>query len=137
MKRRPRQRLVAEINITPLTDVILVLLIIFMVTTPLVFQSSIQIDLPKSKSTEEPPAREITVAIDANGQAFLGNKQYSLRFDLDLLKFELSSRIKNKKNTTILIRGDKNVQYDFVIKVMDMASQLGIKKIVLLTELTQ
>ena len=137
MKRRPRQRLVAEINITPLTDVILVLLIIFMVTTPLVFQSSIQIDLPKSKSTEEPPAREITVAIDANGQAFLGNKQYSLRFDLDLLKFELSSMIKNKKNTTILIRGDKNVQYDFVIKVMDMASQLGIKKIVLLTELTR
>ena len=136
MKRRPRQRLVAEINITPLTDVILVLLIIFMVTTPLVFQSSVQIDLPQSKSNEEPP-REITITIDANGRAFLGNKQYNLRFDLDLFKFELSSMMKNKKDTTILIRGDKNVQYDFVIKVMDMASQLGIKKIVLLTELTR
>ena len=83
---------------------------------------------------EEPP-REITVTIDANGQAFLNNKQYSLRFDLELFKFELSSLVKNKKDTAILIRGDKNVQYDFVIKVMDIASQLGIKSIVLLTEL--
>ena len=134
MKRRPRQKLVAEINITPLTDVILVLLIIFMVTTPLVFESSIKIDLPQSKSMEEPP-REITVTIDANGQAFLNNKQYSLRFDLELFTFELSSLVKNKKDTAILIRGDKNVQYDFVLKLMDIASQLGIKSIVLLTEL--
>lgn len=135
MKRRLRsQRLVAEINITPLTDVILVLLIIFMVATPLVFQSSIKISLPKSKTIEEPPL-ELTISIDASGKAFLENKQYSLNLDLELLKFELTSRLKGKKNATLLIRGDKEVQYDFVIKVMDLATGLGVKNIVLLTEL--
>jgi len=135
MKRRPRsQRLVAEINITPFTDVILVLLIIFMVTTPLIFQFGMKIQLPQAESREEPP-RDVTVVIDASGQALLNKKQYSLRFDLKLLKFNLSSMIKENRDATIIIQGDKNVQYDFVMKVIDLASQVGFKHIVLATEL--
>jgi biopolymer transport protein TolR len=137
MKRRERsQRLVAEINITPLTDVILVLLLIFMVATPFIFQSSVKISLPQAKSMDQPPL-EVTVSINANGDAFLDNKQYSLRFDLDILKFKLSSMLKSKKGSTLLVRGDKNVQYDFVMRVVDMATQIGVDHVVLLTELKQ
>jgi biopolymer transport protein ExbD len=137
MKRRERsQRLVAEINITPLTDVILVLLLIFMVATPFIFQSSVKIALPQAKSMEQPPL-EITVSINANGDAFLENKQYSLRFDLDILKFKLTSMLKNKKGSTLLIRGDKNAPYDFIMKVVDLATQIGVDHVVLLTELKQ
>jgi biopolymer transport protein ExbD len=137
MKRRARsQRVVAEINITPLTDVILVLLLIFMVATPFIYQSSVKIALPQAKSIEQPPL-EVTVSINANGDAFLDNKQYSLRLDLDLLKFKLTSMIKNKKGATLLIRGDKSVQYDFIMRVVDLATQLGVEHVVLLTELKQ
>jgi len=137
MKRRSRsQRLVAEINITPLTDVILVLLLIFMVATPFIFQSSVKIALPQSKSMEQPPL-EVTVSINANGDAFLDNKQYSLRLDSEILKFKLTSMLKNKKDSTLLVRGDKNVQYDYVMRVVDMATQIGVEHVVLLTELKQ
>jgi biopolymer transport protein TolR len=137
MKRRARsQRVVAEINITPLTDVILVLLLIFMVATPFIYQSSVKIALPKAKSIEQPPL-EVTVSINANGDAYLDNKQYSLRLDLDLLKFKLTSLIKNKKGSTLLIRGDKSVQYDFIMRVVDLATQIGVEHVVLLTELKQ
>lgn len=136
MKRRSRSsRLIAEINIAPLTDVILVLLLIVMVATPFIFQSSIKITLPQSKSMQQPPM-EVTVTINAIGDALLESKQYSLRFDLDLLKFKLSSLLKGKKDTTLLIRGDKNVQYDYVMRVVDMASQIGVDHVVLLTEYT-
>jgi len=135
MKRRPRsQRLVAEINITPFTDVILVLLIVFMVATPLIFQFGMKVQLPQTQIREE-PLRDITIAIDANGQALFNQKKYSLRFDLELLKFNLSAMVKNSRNASIIIQGDKNVQYDFVMKVVDLASQVGIKHIVLATEL--
>lgn len=134
MKRRLRsQRLIAEINITPLTDVIMVLLLIVMVATPFIFQSSVKITLPQSKSMQQPPL-EVAVTINAIGDALLENKQYSLRFDLDLLKFKLTSLFKGKKETTLLIRGDKNVQYDYVMRVVDLAAQLGIDHVVLLTE---
>ena len=134
MKRRLRsQRLIAEINITPLTDVIMVLLLIVMVATPFVYQSSIKITLPQAKSMQQPPL-EITVTINAIGDALLENKQYSLRFDLDLLKFKLTSLFKGKKDTTLLIRGDKNVQYDYVMRIVDLAAQIGIEHVVLLTE---
>jgi biopolymer transport protein ExbD len=137
MKRRARsQRLVAEINITPLTDVILVLLLIFMVATPFIFQSSVKIALPQSKSMEQPPL-EVAISINANGDAFLDNKQYSLRADQDILRFKLSSMLKNKKGSTLMIRGDKNAQYDYVMKVVDMATQIGVDHLVLLTELKQ
>ena len=134
MKRRQRsQRLVAEINITPLTDVILVLLLIVMVATPFIFQSSVKITLPQSKSMNQPPL-EVTVSVTATGDAFLENKQYNLRFDLDLLKFKLTSLFKDKNNATLLIRGDKTVQYDFIMRIVDMAAQIGVDHVVLLTE---
>ena len=134
MNRRPRsQRLVSEINITPFTDVILVLLIIFIAATPLIFRSSIQVDLPKSATMQEPP-RDINITITASGQAFLDGKQYNLRFDSDLLKFSLAKLVKNASNATLIINGDRKVEYEFVMDVVEIASQLGVKRISLATE---
>jgi biopolymer transport protein ExbD len=135
MKRRPRsQKLVAEINITPFTDVILVLLIIFMVSTPLIFRSSIKVQLPQAAAQQEPP-RNISVTINANGEVFLDNTQYNIRYDLDVLKFRIAALAKNSSNPSITIDADKQVRYEYVVKVMDIASQLGIKRIALATEL--
>jgi len=134
MNHRPRsQRLVSEINITPFTDVILVLLIIFIVATPLIFRSSIQVDLPKSSVMEEPP-QDINITVNTSGFAFLNERQYNLRFDLDLLKFNLDKLVKNAANTTLIINGDRKAEYEFVMKVVEIASQLGLKHIALTTE---
>ncbi|MBL8013922.1 MAG: biopolymer transporter ExbD [Candidatus Omnitrophica bacterium] len=136
MKRKSRsQRLIAEINITPLTDVIMVLLLIVMVATPFIFQSSIKITLPQSKSMQQPPL-EVTVTINALGDALLENKPYSMRSsaDLDLMKFKLQAMFKGKTDTTLLIRGDRTVQYDYVMRVVDLAAQIGVEHVVLLTE---
>ncbi|MCX5712016.1 MAG: biopolymer transporter ExbD [Candidatus Omnitrophica bacterium] len=135
MKRRPRsQKLVAEINITPFTDVILVLLIIFMVSTPLIFRSSIKVQLPQAAAQQEPP-RNINVTVNANGDVFLDNTQYNIRYDLDVLKFKIATLAKNSSNPSITIDADKQVRYEYVVKVMDIASQMGIKRIALATEL--
>ncbi|HNX81604.1 MAG TPA: biopolymer transporter ExbD [Candidatus Omnitrophota bacterium] len=135
MRRRPRsQRLVAEINITPFTDVILVLLIIFMVSTPLIFRSSLKVSLPQSSTMQEPP-RTIAVTINSAGEAFLDNTKYNLRYDLDILKFKLTSLVKNTPDSSITIDGDKTVRYEFIVKVVDIASGVGIRHIVLGTEL--
>jgi len=135
MNRRLRsQKLVSEINITPFTDVILVLLIIFMVTTPLIFRSSMRVQLPQAAQGEEPP-RNINIAIGANGEAALEDATYNLRYDLDVLKFKLASLAKKSADSSITINGDRDVKYDFVVKVMDVAKLAGIKHIVLSTEL--
>ena len=134
MSRRSRsQKLVAEINITPFTDVILVLLIIFIVATPLIFRSSVQVDLPKSAAMKEPPT-DINITINSGGLAFLNQQQYNLRFDLELLKFNLGRIAKTGSIATLVINGDRRVEYEFIMKVVEIASQLGIKSIALTTE---
>ena len=129
-----KQDLLAEINITPFTDVILVLLIIFMVTTPLIFQSGIKVHLPQSETSDEIP-KMITVAINEQGEAVVEDRSYNLRYDLGVLKWKLASLVKDKPNMSVVINGDRNVKYDFVVKVVDLVSQLGAKPVLLGTEL--
>ena len=126
--------MVSEINITPFTDVILVLLIIFMVTTPLIFRSSISVHLPQAAQSEEPP-RNINITIGANGDVSLEDAQYNVLYDLDVLKFKLASLNRKSADSSITINGDRDTKYDFVVKIMDIAKQAGITHIVLSTEL--
>lgn len=133
--RLRRQKMVSEINITPFTDVILVLLIIFMMATPFIFRSSIVMQLPQAITSQEPASRDINITISANGEVFLENAKYSVLFDANLFKFKLSALLKTTKDPYIVVNADKDVRYDFVIKVIDLASQAGFKHIVLGTEL--
>lgn len=112
----------AEINITPFTDVVLVLLIIFMIATPFIYQSSMNVQLPQASKTEE-TTRDIIVTINSRGEVFLDNA----KMDLSALKTRLSSAVRSKPNTSVIINGDKNVKYDSVIQVMDVLTQAGVK----------
>ena len=137
MKRRERSsHLIADINIAPFTDVILVLLIIFMVTTPFIYRSSIKIALPQvSHSEGQMEAKDINVTITANGDIYLENQRYNLRLDLNLFKFKLQSLAKKYRDPAMIISGDRSVKYDYVVQVVDMASRSGIKHLILATEL--
>jgi biopolymer transport protein TolR len=112
----------AEINITPFTDVVLVLLIIFMIATPFIYQSSVKVQLPKASKSEE-SSRDILIHINAQGEVFLEET----KLDLETLKYKLTAMVRNKPDTTVIINGDKNVRYDAVIQVMDVLTQSGVK----------
>ncbi len=136
MRRRQRNsKLIAEINIAPFTDVILVLLIVFMVTTPLIYRSSIKIALPQVSNNQQPlESKDINVSVTANGEVYLDNERYNLKLDLDIFKFKLKHLMKSYNDPAIIINGDRNVKYDYVVQVIDAASKAGIKHLVLATE---
>jgi biopolymer transport protein ExbD len=112
----------AEINITPFTDVVLVLLIIFMIATPFIYQSSINVQLPQSSKSEE-TSRDIIITINAQGEIFLEDA----KLDLDKLKYKLTAKVRSKPNASVIINGDKNVRYDSVMQVMDVLTRSGVK----------
>jgi len=123
MKKRMRKsKLLAEINITPFTDVVLVLLIIFMIATPFIYQSSLKVQLPQASKSEE-TSRDIIININAYGDVFLEDA----KVDLDTLKYKLSGILMSKPDTSVIINGDKNVRYDSVIQVMDVLTRSGVK----------
>jgi biopolymer transport protein ExbD len=123
MKREMRRsKLIAEINITPFTDVVLVLLIIFMIATPFIYQSSMKVQLPQASKSEE-TSRDIIININAQGEVFLEDK----RLDLDTLKYRLTAMVRSKPDTSVIINGDKNARYDSVIQVMDVLTRSGVK----------
>ena len=124
MKRRPRNsKLIAEINIAPFTDVILVLLIVFIVTTPLIYRSSIKIALPRVSNNQQPlETKDINVSITSTGDIYLNNEKFNLKLDLDVFKFKLKHMMKSYNDPAIIINGDRNVKYDYVVQVIDAAT---------------
>lgn len=121
-----------EINITPLTDVILVLLIVFMVATPLLFQSDVKIVLPRmSRTTEttEMPAR-MKVSVDSTGTAILEGKHFDIRQDERSLESAFSAMAAAKKSDVLLvINADKDCKYDDIMRTIDAAKSSGIRRI--------
>ena len=114
---------------------ILVLLIVFMVTTPLIYRSSIKIALPQVSNNQQPvETKDINVSITSMGDIYLDNEKYNLKLDLDVFKFKLKHLMKSYHDPSIIIDGDRNVKYDYVVQVIDAASKVGIKHLVLATE---
>jgi biopolymer transport protein ExbD len=123
MKKRARKsKLMVEINITPFTDVVLVLLIIFMIATPFIYQSSMKVQLPQASKSEE-TSRDVIININAQGQVFLEDT----KVDLESLKYKLTAMVRSKPDTSVIINGDKNVKYDSVVQVMDVLTRSGVK----------
>jgi biopolymer transport protein TolR len=123
MRRRTKTpQLMAEINITPFTDVVLVLLIIFMIATPFIYQSSMKVQLPQATKSAE-TSRDVTIIINAEGEVFLDDA----RIELEALKDKLKTMVQNNPDLSVIINGDKNVRYDAVIQVMDVLTQAGVK----------
>jgi biopolymer transport protein TolR len=128
--RRGRYRPLAEINVTPLVDVMLVLLIIFMVTAPLM-TSGVPVDLPKT--TAQPinsDSEPLTVSIDAQGQIFLQDQ----KVELPELVSKLQAIAQNNADRRIFVRGDKDLAYGRIMEVMGTITQGGFTKVALLAE---
>jgi biopolymer transport protein TolR len=130
--RRGRYRPLAEINVTPLVDVMLVLLIIFMVTAPLM-TSGVSVDLPKTNAQPlNSDSEPLTVTIKADGTIFLQDQGV----DLGDLVAKLQAISKNNPERRIFVRGDKDLAYGRIMEVMGTITQGGFTKVALLAEQT-
>lgn len=120
----------ADMNVTPLVDVMLVLLIVFMIAMP-VFTSSIQIQLPQSSSKEVAKENNIIrVTIDAEGKYYILDQLY----DDEGLSQELINIHREQPESVIALRADQHTDYKFVANLLDKAKQIGISKIGFISE---
>jgi len=115
----------SEINVTPLVDVMLVLVVIFIITAPLL-ASSIRLDLPRAEGTQPGDApRFVTLVLDRNGQAFLNDQPVAPA----QLAEQLAARAKQNPETEIQLRADQAVPYGKVVEVMGLAHKAGLSRI--------
>jgi len=133
--RGSRRKPMAEINVVPYIDVSLVLLIIFMITTPLL-QTGVDVDLPKAEAKAVDPAQEppVIVSINAAGSFFVDvGDHVDTPIDAEALSEEVMGAIRQKPGRPVLIRGDKAVDYGKVITVMAALKQAGVPSVGLMT----
>ncbi len=129
--RQQRYQPMSEINVTPFVDVMLVLLIVFMVTAPLM-TVGVPVDLPKTKAAEITESDEpLVITINKNGIVFIQESKIKLE--------NLSARLKaiagNNSDIRIFIRGDKSLEYGIVMQIMGRVTSAGFKKVALLAKL--
>ena len=127
---RSRKEPMSEINVTPFVDVMLVLLIIFMVTAPLL-TVGVQVDLPESAADSLPDDQEpLTLSINSKGEIYIQEHQVTYQKMIP----KLLAIAKNRTDTRIYVRGDKNINYGRVLEVMGMLSGSGFTKVALISE---
>jgi len=124
---------VSDINVTPLVDVMLVLLIIFMVITPML-QKGVSVDLTKTNNPRLMPDADkedaTEIAITRDGTVYLG----SGRIELDKIKAEVTDRISSKLDKTVYLKSDSRAKYGDVVKVVDEVRAAGVDSLGLMTE---
>ena len=129
-KRNEGAKVNSNINVTPMVDVMLVLLIIFMVTAPLM-SSAVNVDLPKvATSPINQDSQPLTISVDAQGQVFLQDQ----KVDLPDLVAKLQLQVQDNKDRRIFVRGDKANSYGRIIEVMGTIVQGGFTKAALMSE---
>lgn len=129
--RRARHAPMSEINVTPMVDVMLVLLIIFMVAAPLL-QVGIPVELPETKGQQMPAPKSepLAVTVKQNGDAFIGETQVPL----DEIGTKLKAIAKNGYDEPIYVRGDKGASFGVVMKVMGRIKNGGFHKLSFVTD---
>jgi len=126
----------AEINVTPMVDVMLVLLIIFMVSAPLL-TVGVPLDLPQTKAKPlEVDKEPLTVSVNGNGQVYLQNTEIPVEELVAKLKAITDAR-GGGADERVFVRGDQKIAYGMVMKVMGRLSEAGFRKVALITELEQ
>jgi biopolymer transport protein TolR len=124
-----RRRFLAEINVIPLVDVVLVLLIIFMVTAPMLYRG-MDIKLPTSQSNTIKPEERLVLTIERNQQVYLDKDPLSL----EQLEFRLRQARQRNPEVSVYLRADRAVPYGTVVRVMDEVKQAGIEKLGMVTD---
>ena len=124
LRRKRARRSIGEINVTPLVDVVLVLLLVFMVTAPMMSQG-IDINLPTANQVDNQPEDRLTVSINAQGRAFLGRQPVAL----PLLEDQIRAIMAGRPTQVVYLRADENVRYGKVIEVVDLLKRCGVERI--------
>ena len=125
LERTPGSQPMSEINVTPLVDVMLVLVVIFIITAPLL-ASSIKLDLPKTDAAKPADTPKfVTVVVDKTGQVFLNDKPVAL----EALRTSLQQSAAQNPDTEVQLRADETVAYGKVVEVMGVAQKAGLNRI--------
>ncbi len=128
-RRRGRKRAINEINMTPFIDVMLVLLIVFMVSAPLL-SAGVPLDLPESRAGAlNVDSRPITLSIDAQGRVFLEDDEIR---DEDIVT-AIGDRVREGAQDRVYVRGDRRVDYGRVAEVMSIVTHGGYRRVALVT----
>ena len=128
--REDSDEVMSEINMTPLVDVMLVLLIIFIITMP-VIQHAVKVELPRaSSSRDQTPPHKLQLSVDAQGRFFLDEQAVAA----DALQERLRAQAAREPQPQLYIRGDKNVPYERVAQAMTAAQRAGLSRIGFVTE---
>lgn len=127
MKLNRHREVLSEINVTPFVDVMLVLLVIFMVTAPLL-QQGVDVNLPKAKGRDLPSEERITLVIKKEGRIYMNETPVSLE--------EMRNKLEaiSKLNPNIYLKADRGVPYGFVVEVIGEIKDSGIEKLGIVTE---
>jgi TolR protein len=127
MKVERDRGVMSEINVTPLVDVMLVLLIIFMVTAPLL-QQGIDVNLPKAKGKDMPPEERVALVVKRDLKIYMNDTPVSLS--------DMRQKLQaiSKMNPNVFLKADKDVPYGFVVEVMGEIKEAGIEKLGMVTE---
>ncbi len=125
-----QQSMMSDINVTPMVDVMLVLLVIFIITAPM-FTHAVKLELPSAKATAAPQQQTpLTIAIDGNGQLFWGEEAV----DAAALDGHLEEAAKRTPQPELQLRADKNTRYEIVAQVMAAAQSRGLTKLGFVTD---
>lgn len=127
MKLDRNRKVLSEINVTPFVDVMLVLLVIFMVTAPLL-QQGIDVNLPKAKGRDLPPEERITLVIKKEGTIYMNENPVSIT--------EMRRKLKaiSELNPNVFLKADRGVSYGFVVGVIGEIKEAGIERLGIVTE---
>jgi len=123
------QSSMSDINVTPLVDVVLVLLIIFMVTAP-VLQSGIEVSVPKTRTVKEITEERMVISINKQQRVFLGNDP----ININEIKTKLRQKIRDPQNQSVFIRADEDVPFGAFATVMDAVKGAGITNVSIVTQ---
>lgn len=124
------ESMMAEINITPLTDVMLVLLVIFMVTTPLIMTESFKIKLPRAVTSDAEPGRGVIVAVSSDGVINLNGRSIALPD----LSSELKRGFEAGGDKTVVVKADGEARHSLIVKILDTAKLSGAERLSIATE---
>jgi biopolymer transport protein TolR len=136
VRSKPKRRPVSEINVVPYIDVMLVLLIIFMITAPLL-QQGIEIDMPQANANPLPPDQRepLVLTVSKTGEFYLNvGDDLDKPVDEEVLVHRVAAVLKYYPDTPILVRGDKNVDYGSITSAMVLLQTAGVEKMGLMTE---
>lgn len=130
IKRRHRPRSTVQMPLTSLIDIVFLLLIYFLLTTNFMVDEGIKVQLPEARASAPQTEEVITVYVDRDGRAFLGNHEFSHAELFDQLK----ARLATKNNKLVVIKADRDVVLNGAVKVMDLAKAAGAERLSLATE---